>query len=106
MMKKIQKALAICMSVACIAGYSTPALAASTNVNSVGSVVADAAADDQSENNYGSQGIVGKDETQQKESDTLHMLTLIKQLKTVMLHQQMFMQHNHQLSQSLHRLYS
>lgn len=69
MMKKIQKALAICMSVTCIAGYSTPALAASTNVNSVGSVVADAAADDQSENNYGSQGIVGKDATQQKESE-------------------------------------
>ena len=69
MMKKVQKILAIGMATTCMIGYATPALAASTNVNSVGSVVADAAADDPKENNYGSQGIVGKDATQQKESE-------------------------------------
>lgn len=68
-MVKYSKLIAGALALTVAVGSATPVFAASANKDSVGSVVADLEGDDLNETNYGTDGIVGKDETQQKESE-------------------------------------
>lgn len=68
-MVKYSKLIAGALALTVAVGSATPVFAASANKDSVGSVVADLGRDDLNETNYGTDGIVGKDETQQKESE-------------------------------------